>query len=243
MMKSKKPFSVTAPLLNWFSMRQMRTIPEAVSGRAWLCLAVGVAMLWLSGCMTQIKSEAPRRLRSLSVVPGKQSLGDAPYRTLASLLPPHGRRRVADAYELAPAPKPKRPGVVLVDRRYWGYMIHRVRSGDSLFLLARQYYGQEQYWKEIVAQNRRAINAQRQIRVGQLLYLPLSPLTKGEQVYRRPGRLPDYYIVAPGDTLSGIAELFLGNKESWKNINRVNSDRLAQPQDLAVGMVLIIPKH
>ena len=49
------------------------------------------------------------------------------------------------------------------------------------------------------------------------------------------------YTVAPGDTLSGIAERELGSHRRYAAIYEANRDRLESPDALKVGMVLRIP--
>ncbi|NNJ26881.1 hypothetical protein LzC2_29760 [Planctomycetes bacterium LzC2] len=52
---------------------------------------------------------------------------------------------------------------------------------------------------------------------------------------------PRTYVVAPGDTLSGIAEKALGSHRKYHAIYDANRDVLASPDALKVGMTLRIP--
>lgn len=54
---------------------------------------------------------------------------------------------------------------------------------------------------------------------------------------------PEYeeYEVQYGDTLSGIAEQFLGSQGKYRRIYEINRDRMKSPDQLSVGMVLRIP--
>lgn len=52
---------------------------------------------------------------------------------------------------------------------------------------------------------------------------------------------PVTYRVQPGDTLSGIAEKFLGSPSRFGVIFEANRDRLRSPNDLKPGMELVIP--
>ena len=54
---------------------------------------------------------------------------------------------------------------------------------------------------------------------------------------------PEYqeYEVRYGDTLSGIAERFLGSQGKYRRIYEINRDRMKSPDHLSVGMVLRIP--
>lgn len=49
------------------------------------------------------------------------------------------------------------------------------------------------------------------------------------------------YLVKAGDSLSGIAQKQLGDKEKWKTIYELNKNRLANPHLLSVGMQLLMP--
>ncbi len=49
------------------------------------------------------------------------------------------------------------------------------------------------------------------------------------------------YRVQYGDTLSGIAERFLGAQSKYRTIYEMNRDRMRSPDTLAVGMLLRIP--
>jgi nucleoid-associated protein YgaU len=49
------------------------------------------------------------------------------------------------------------------------------------------------------------------------------------------------YTVRPGDTLSSIATLLLGNHSRYIELFEANRDILATPDDLQVGMVLNVP--
>lgn len=52
---------------------------------------------------------------------------------------------------------------------------------------------------------------------------------------------PDEYVVAPGDTLSQIAQDHLGSKGLWPHIAEANG--IDDPTRLRVGQVLRIPKR
>lgn len=52
-----------------------------------------------------------------------------------------------------------------------------------------------------------------------------------------------YHVVEPGDTLSGIAQRYLGSVARYPEIFDANDDRLAGPHDLQPGMRLRIPVH
>lgn len=53
----------------------------------------------------------------------------------------------------------------------------------------------------------------------------------------------DEYVVEYGDTLSAIAERFLGSPHRYDEIYEINRDRLPEPDRLRVGSALRIPRH
>ena len=51
------------------------------------------------------------------------------------------------------------------------------------------------------------------------------------------------YTVQPGDTLSGIAEWFYGDRSRKRDIYAANRSTITDPQSLEAGMVLRIPRE
>jgi nucleoid-associated protein YgaU len=50
------------------------------------------------------------------------------------------------------------------------------------------------------------------------------------------------YVVKYGDTLSGIAQKFLGSQSRYQEIYEANRDRMSSPDRLDVGKPLRIPR-
>ena len=77
--------------------------------------------------------------------------------------------------------------------------------------------------------------------------LAFSPADKAPSANHEPaakatsGMNGDEYVVQKGDTLSRIAQRFLGSADQWKQIADANS--LQNPNQLSVGQKLDIPKH
>ena len=70
---------------------------------------------------------------------------------------------------------------------------------------------------------------------------PSAPATSEEdsvEAGRYPGRV---HIVEPKDTLLHLAEKYYGDRNQWRKIWLANKKRLNNPNDLPVGMKLIIP--
>jgi nucleoid-associated protein YgaU len=60
----------------------------------------------------------------------------------------------------------------------------------------------------------------------------------GTGLSRVPGKI---YLVQQGDTLYSLAERYYGHSKFWRKIWTANRNRLTNPNDLPVGMKLIIP--
>jgi LysM domain len=80
-----------------------------------------------------------------------------------------------------------------------------------------------------------------------------TPIADAEfpQITRQPApendRVPplgefDEYVVEYGDTLSGLAERFLGSQSRYSDIYEANRDRLPGPDKLRVGKAIRIPR-
>jgi nucleoid-associated protein YgaU len=69
-----------------------------------------------------------------------------------------------------------------------------------------------------------------------------------EQVPQEPVRSPESsgsvsYAVHRGDTLSGIAEWFYGDRGRWRDIYAANRSTIRDPETLEAGTVLRIPRE
>jgi nucleoid-associated protein YgaU len=67
------------------------------------------------------------------------------------------------------------------------------------------------------------------------------PLPQNEVVFQVPEAF-DEYVVKYGDTLSGIAQKFLGSHARYREIYDANRDRMESPDRLDVGKPLRIPR-
>lgn len=112
------------------------------------------------------------------------------------------------------------------------YQTYVVQEGDTLFLIAKKFYGDGNLMDKIAHANQlKDIN---QIEKGQKLIIPKIEEKKEE------GTKNEIYIVQPGDSLSSIAQKFYGDLYQWPKIAQVNN--LQNPETIEVGMKLIIPR-
>lgn len=71
--------------------------------------------------------------------------------------------------------------------------------------------------------------------------LPAESSTPAKETFVPPAEFEEY-VVRYGDTLSGIAEKFLGSQGRYMQIFEANKDRMSSPDRLEVGKPLRIPK-
>jgi LysM repeat protein len=103
------------------------------------------------------------------------------------------------------------------------YVIHKVKEGDTLGLLAAEYYGDRNHAVFIMVANK---------------LLHPRPLKKGEKL-----RIPVSRDVtaAVGDTWDSLAENYLGDKRRGHYLAEFNG--AAPDSSLAAGMVISVPFH
>lgn len=156
-------------------------------------------------------------------------------------------RRVAGAHLEAKSQLPPR-------RR----QTHRVRDGDTLSSLARDYLGSSKRYLEIYEANRDVLASPDLLPIGAELKLPfpdevarqpapeakverpLEPLSPQPAPPPPPGVKRTYRVKA-GDTLAAIAKQFYGDGERYQEIYEANRQRLQVPDDLREGLLLDIP--
>jgi nucleoid-associated protein YgaU len=135
-------------------------------------------------------------------------------------------------------------------------IIHYVEPGETLYQIARKYYGNGDYWRIIAEHNRGRVRENGQVgqnvrlvipnRAGMIDFGPdFIPVARegvrplAVQVQRQ---APAQTIeVQPGDTLSRLAARHLGDANRWREIMDANSDQLSRPEALRVGMTLKLP--
>lgn len=112
---------------------------------------------------------------------------------------------------------------------------YTVQPGDTLSAIAQQAYGNANQWQKIYNVNTQVIGSDPdRISPGEMLYIPL--LSSSKPV---PG---SYYIVQPGDTLSGIAQQAYGNANQWQIIYKANTQVIgSDPNLISPGEEIYIP--
>jgi nucleoid-associated protein YgaU len=134
---------------------------------------------------------------------------------------------------------------------------HVIGAGDTLAILAEQYYGQQSYAGYLVEVNP-GLNPNRLI-VGTRILVPHTPgdtsvinpilATPKPPAKRpapattaaRPAASGETYTVQSGDSLWRIAKRSLGDESRWREIFELNRNTLKSPDRLAIGQVLKLP--
>ena len=111
------------------------------------------------------------------------------------------------------------------------FLDHKVKRGESLWLIARKY---DVRIKDIIAINKLA--QAKYIRPGQILQIPAD----GYDIYRKialtksVGTKQVYHTVRSGDTLSEIAMAYRTSVNKIKKWNGLRSDRIYPGQKLKI---------
>ncbi|MFA6250485.1 MAG: LysM peptidoglycan-binding domain-containing protein [Candidatus Shapirobacteria bacterium] len=108
---------------------------------------------------------------------------------------------------------------------------HIVKKGESLWLIAAYYYGNGDYWTNLVTANN--IKNPNVISAGQKLILPKNVKNLDAE---------ETYVVTKGDHLWKIALEKYGDGFAWTKIWQANRGKIGDPDILAVNTVLTIPK-
>lgn len=128
---------------------------------------------------------------------------------------------------------------------------HIVAKNESLFAIAKRYYGDGGKWRRIAEANPGKVSESGGIREGVTLVIPGAEAPAGESPRSSPERngpverviasAASQYTVKKNDSLSEIAQRLLGSSKRMGEIVAANRGRINDPDDIRVGMVLTIP--
>jgi nucleoid-associated protein YgaU len=130
---------------------------------------------------------------------------------------------------------------------------HTVAKNESLFAIAKTYYGDGNQWRRIAEANGPKVGKDGGVRQGVTLDIPgapekPTPAPGGRQPERTAGEpasrvaaAPTTYTVKRNDSLSEISQRFLGSSKRMREIIAANSGKISDPNDIRIGMVLTIP--
>lgn len=143
---------------------------------------------------------------------------------------------------------------LLIDKKVSGKR-HLVKRGDTLFALARSYYGDSNNWELIYNANRNVIGSNKQLISGLYIKIPQEGILSGNEKNKlytlqsqtnvdktsnnKPGAKK--YKIKKGDTLYKIAEKHYKNGNKWKKIYDANRDVLTNSNSIPANVTIIIP--
>jgi nucleoid-associated protein YgaU len=142
---------------------------------------------------------------------------------------------------------------------------HDVRGGESLFAICKQYYDDTSLTDALAKFNK--MSDASQIRSGRRLMIPPASALGGKtttvaasdagatpkvaesaakssalvkMTTEKPAKAaaPKTYTVKAGDSLSSIAQRFLGDREKWRDLHKLNRKVIDDPDSLKVGTVI-----
>lgn len=139
--------------------------------------------------------------------------------------------------------------------------IHEVKANENYWTISKQHYGSARFFSALAKYNEARIPDPNKMRPGMYVLIPEvdvlhqrypkltggGPEVEAAQIAAsRPGFFLDSnqrpaYRVAKGDTLSGIAQKHLGRSTGAREILQLNRDRITDPNNLALGQVLVLP--
>lgn len=139
-------------------------------------------------------------------------------------------------------------------------IVHNVQSGDNFWKIAQRYYGSGTSFNALAAYNQTTIPDPQRIKPGMRVLVPSEAvlaqqfpqlMSGASQTAETPQSGPPgfsmdtlgrpQYRVAKGDTLSSIAERFLGRSSRWRQVYGMNMDQLVDADSLITGMLLRLP--
>lgn len=118
---------------------------------------------------------------------------------------------------------------------------YNVVSGDTLGEIAHKLLGSAKYASRIAALNN--INDPRSLQLGRTLRIPDIAATKvnPSAVQSEIPANTTIHVIQDGETLSDIAEDYLGSPHRWRAIWDANKSSISNPDRLVVGKSIVIP--
>jgi nucleoid-associated protein YgaU len=134
--------------------------------------------------------------------------------------------------------------------------MHVVKKNDTLYALAKQYYGDAGLWPMLAAYNKDRVGKNGSLREGQSLRIPTRAVLTGKpdpapaqkplpsaKTVANETRIASSrtYTVKKNDTLGDVSMAVYGTSKRWRDILAANRGVIDNADRLAVGMVLKVP--
>ena len=119
---------------------------------------------------------------------------------------------------------------------------YKVQPNDTLFKIARKFYGQGSMWKNIKDTNDDIQSTS--LKIGYDLVLPGIPVLTNindAKLYDKDNYTKAVYKVKWGDSLYNMASELYHDGRKWHIIYEANKDEIEDMNELTVGQVLILP--
>jgi len=128
-------------------------------------------------------------------------------------------------------------------------IVHYVKAEETLYEIAQRYYGDGEYYRSIVEANEGRVMANGHVREGVRLVIPnkaglanhpdFEPVTSDAPP--RQAVAANVIVVQEGETLSSIAERYLGSSGRWRALFEANQHQISAPNQITPGMELELP--
>ncbi len=136
--------------------------------------------------------------------------------------------------------------------------IYQVQPGDNYWTISRRFYSSARFFSALAEYNKHRIPSPEKMKPGMYVLVPdvevlhqrYPQLTGGGPRDPAETAPPGFFVdsngqpcyrVGKGDTLSDIAQAYLGRSSRWVQIQAMNRDKLTDGQPLKIGMVLKLP--
>lgn len=117
---------------------------------------------------------------------------------------------------------------------------YTIQPGDTLWKIAKKYYGNGENWRKIYEDNVNVISDPNKIFVGQVIVINI---TSGNITTTAiTAASGNTYTVQSGDNLWKIAKKVYGKGRSWRKIYEANQSVISNPDNIRVGQVFVIPE-
>lgn len=133
------------------------------------------------------------------------------------------------------------------------YISYTVTTGDTLTELAQDYMGSTRRWQELYDLNREVIRDPDRLIIGTVIRIPsrsgrntpVEPPTQGPARSNGTPSDAEYvsYTIQAGDTLTELAQEYMGTMRRWQELYDLNRDVIRDPDRPLIGTVIRIPRQ
>lgn len=208
----------------------MKDAPTRMLLAAATLVGVWIAVYWL---WPSSPPPPPITFDEVAVLPDP---GPPPATSPAPVQPPTSTSTIGATLE--PAPTPVFETIIPPE-----FDTHIVAAGETIWSIAAAKWGDQNLGGVIARAN--PLADPRRLRPGQTLLIPMDPRNIQGAPTDAPAPAPTpeitEYVVAPGDTLSQIAQRFYGRSSLWTRIRDANPAVISRTGDVRVGVTIIIP--